>query len=946
MKANCCGTMVSYDDAIGSARSAVSASTQKVGKPGEVSLDSTIPVVGDELTATLTDTDGSLADQVWQWESSPGVGLPAWEPLSGAAAGYTPITADAGELLRVVVTYTDGSGSERMTGSAPTGRVDQLGIVTVSPQTPVVGKAVKATLSDPDGSTSGEMWRWETSAHGAEPELVWATIAGALSNSYTPVAANDSGMLLRVVVTYDDGTGTGKTATSTATERVDREGVVAMTPSSPVAGQAMTATLTDADGMVSNQVWKWERSPRMGTPDWEEITGATTSAYTPGAEDDGGEILRVTVGYDDAYGTGRGAVSPSTLAVDRLGVITLTTSMPVVGEALTATLTDGDGGVLNPVWKWENSPDEDPPEWVAISGAESATYTPSASLAGKLLRAVVAYDDATGRGRTASSDGTAALDQRGTISLSSDAPVVGDKITATLEDLDGGVTNKVWQWESLPDEDERTWSVITSAGSDTYTAMVADAGLALRAMVSYDDAVGMGREAVSAVTAAVDQSGSVTLSPQQPVVGEAVTATLTDADGDVTSQAWQWERSPGTGEPEWSVISGPQSSTYTPVVPDDAGKVLRVVVTYTDGTGSGRGATSAPTERADQRGVVTLSTIVPDVGIAVTATLADADGNVTGAVWQWQRSAGTGTPSWSDISDADEASYTPVAADEGKLLRTMVSYDDAIGSARSAVSASTQKVGKPGEVSLDSIIPVVGVALMATVTDTDGSLADHVWQWESSPAQPDPVWSSIADANSASYIPVARDAGGLLGATVVYTDGSGRGRMAGSAPTGRVDQLGIVTVSPQTPVVGKAVKATLSDPDGMEANQRWRWGRSPYGAESELVWTVIAGAQNSSYTPVASDDSGKLLRVTVSYDDGTGTGRTATSSATERVDRGGTLLMSPSPPVAGQAVTATLTDADGMVSNQVWEVGTLAEDGYAGLGGDHWGDDQRLYADC
>ena len=474
---------------------------------------------------------------------------------------------------------------------------------------------MKATLSDPDGSTSGEMWRWERSAHGAEPELVWATIAGALSNSYTPVAANDSGMLLRVVVIYDDGTGTGKTATSTATERVDREGVVAMTPSPPVAGQAVTATLTDADGMVSNQVWKWERSPRMGTPDWEEITGATTSAYTPSAEDDGGKILRVTVGYDDAFGTGRGAVSPSTLAVDRLGVITLTASMPVVGEALTATLTDGDGGVLNAGWKWENSPDQDPPEWVAISGAENATYTPSASLAGELLRAVVTYDDATGMGREAVSDATAPLDQRGTISLSSDSPVVGDKITATLEDLDGGVTNKVWQWESSLDEGERTWSVIAGAQSDAYTAVVTDAGQVLRAMVRYDDAVGTGREAVSAATAAVNQKGAVTLSPQQPVVGEAVTATLTDADGDITGQAWQWERSPGTGEPEWSAISGPESSSYTPTAPEDAGKLLRVGVTYTDGTGSGRGATSAPTERVDQRGAVTLSTSVPDVGI-------------------------------------------------------------------------------------------------------------------------------------------------------------------------------------------------------------------------------------------------------------------------------------------------------------------------------------------
>ena len=915
-------TMVSYDDAIGSARSAVSAATQKVGKPGEVSLNSTAPVVGDELTATLTDTDGSLADHVWQWESSPGVGLPSWESLSGtAAASYTPVSGDAGKRLRVVVTYTDGSGPERMAGSASTLRVDQVGKVTISPQTPVVGKAVKATLSDPDGMEANQVWRWARSPYGTESELVWTAIAGAQTSSYTPMAAEDSGKLLRVMVTYDDGTGTGRTASSSATERVDREGVVAMTPSPPVAGQVVTATLTDADGMVSNQVWKWERSQRSGTPDWGAITGATSATYTPTAADDGGKILRVTVVYDDAFGTGRGAVSPSTLPVDRLGVVNLSTTMPVVGELVTANLTDADGGILNAVWQWESWPDQDPPMWMTISGAESATYTPSASLAGKLLRAVVTYDDATGRGRTASSDATQPLNQRGTITLSSEEPVVGDEIRATLSDADGGVANEVWQWEGSPDEEERTWSVIAGAQSDAYTVVVTDAAQVLRAMVRYDDAVGTGREAVSVATAAVDQKGAVTLSPQQPVVGEAVTAMLTDADGDITSQAWQWERSPGTGEPEWSAISGAPSTSYTPIAPEDAGKLLRVVVTYTDGTGSGRSATSAPTERVDQRGAVTLSTSVPDVGIEVTATLADPDGGVRGVVWQWQTAAGTGTPSWGDISDADAAAYTPVAADEGKLLRTMVSYDDGIGGARSAVSASTQKVGKPGEVSLDAAIPVVGDELTATLTDPDGSLADHVWQWENSPAQPDPVWSSIADANSASYTPVAGDAGKRLWVVVTYTDGSGAGRMAGSAPTGRVDQVGTVTISTQTPVVGKAVKATLSDPDGIETNQVWRWARSPYGTESELVWMAIAGAQTSSYTPVASDDAGMLLRVVVTYDDGTGTGRTATSSATERVDREGVVAMSPSPPVAGQAVTATLTDADGIVSNQVWKWG-------------------------
>ena len=604
---------------------------------------------------------------------------------------------------------------------------------------------------------------------------------------------------------------------------------------------------------------------------------------------------------------------------DQPGEVSLSSTTSEVGVALTATLTDPDGGVLNKVWQWENSPDQDPLTWTAISGATSDSYTPTTTDVGKLLQASVTYDDATGTGRTAVSAPTAAADRVGTVSLSTDQPVVGEVSTATLTDADGSITNQVWVWESSPDEDPLDWSVISGADSATYTPVTLDAGRLLRGGVTYDDGVGTVRSVVSAATAAVDQRGAVTLSPTTPVVGEAVTAVLVDADGGVTNEVWEWERSPGTGDPAWAVISGATSSSYTPTASDDAGKRLRVTVGYTDGTGSGRSAISVATVRVDRRGVVTLSTNVPDVGIELAATLADVDGGVTGEVWQWQRSAGTGTPSWSDISDADEASYTPVMADEGMVLRAKVSYDDAIGRARSAISASTDKVGKSGEVSLGSTAPVVSAALVATLTDADGSIADAVWQWESSPAQPDPVWSPIAGANSASYIPLASDAGKRLRLVVTYTDGSGAGRMAGSAPTGRVDQVGIVTVSPQTPVVRKAVKATLSDPDGMEANQVWRWERSPYGTESELMWTAIAGAQTDSYTPVASEDSGKVLRVVVTYDDGTGTGRTVTSSATERVDRVGTLSVDPSPPVAGQAVTATLTDADGMVSNQEWK---------------------------
>ena len=61
-----------------------------------------------------------------------------------------------------------------------------------------------------------------------------------------------------------------------------------------------------------------------------------------------------------------------------------------------------------------------------------------------------------------------------------------------------------------------------------------------------------------------DQMGEVTLSTQEPVAGEAITATLTDADGGVTGHDWQWEKS--TNKSSWMDATGTGATTrsYTP----------------------------------------------------------------------------------------------------------------------------------------------------------------------------------------------------------------------------------------------------------------------------------------------------------------------------------------------------------------------------------------------
>ena len=92
----------------------------------------------------------------------------------------------------------------------------------------------------------------------------------------------------------------------------------------------------------------------------------------------------------------------------------------------------------------------------------------------------------------------------------------------------------------------------------------------------------------------------------------------------------------------------------------------------------------------DEEGTVTLSTMEPQVGVELTATLDDPDGTVSGATWQWAWSSDGST--WADITEATDTAYTPVAADEGNYLRATASYTDGEGSGKSAQGISDNLV--------------------------------------------------------------------------------------------------------------------------------------------------------------------------------------------------------------------------------------------------------------
>ena len=86
------------------------------------------------------------------------------------------------------------------------------------------------------------------------------------------------------------------------------------------------------------------------------------------------------------------------------------------------------------------------------------------------------------------------------------------------------------------------------------------------------------------------------------------------------------------------------------------------------------------------------------------------------------------------------------------------------------------------------------------------------------------------------------------------------------------DDDGSITLSSDPPSAGTTVTATLEDQDGVKAGVAvtWLWEISI----DQTNWNTITDATTDSYTP-GTDDIGDYLRVTATYEDELGAGKTA-----------------------------------------------------------------------
>ena len=199
---------------------------------------------------------------------------------------------------------------------------------------------------------------------------------------------------------------------------------------------------------------------------------------------------------------------------------------------------------------------------------------------------------------------------------------VGETLTADATGIsDGdGLDNATFAYQWLADDAE-----INGATASTYTLADAEAGKAIKVKVTFTDEADNDEELTSAATGAVAPAPPPPNTPATGLptitgtaqVGETLTADATGiADGDGLNNAtfaYQWLA-------DDAEINGATASTYT-LADADAGKAIKVKVTFTDDAGNDEELTSAAT------GAVAAAIVNPPLTASVHDVPSSHDGN-------------------------------------------------------------------------------------------------------------------------------------------------------------------------------------------------------------------------------------------------------------------------------------------------------------------------------
>ena len=305
--------------------------------------------VGESLTAStsdIADADGlANASFTYQW-------LADDLDISGATgSSYTVVTADAGKVIKVTVSFTDDAGNEESVTSAATAVVTQPPLTASTHDVPESHDGATAFTfelrfsEEPGGGFSATTLRDRalTVSGGTITNVRQLETGKKLKWEITLQPSGNEEVTVILLPTIDcadqgaictgDGRGlsVGQAILVLGPQNSAASGAPTINGTAQV-GEILTAStsgISDADGLANTSfTYQW-------LADDADINGATGSSYTVAATDEG-KVIKVTVSFTDDAGNAETLTSAATTAVAHPPLTATTRDAPESHDGSTA----------------------------------------------------------------------------------------------------------------------------------------------------------------------------------------------------------------------------------------------------------------------------------------------------------------------------------------------------------------------------------------------------------------------------------------------------------------------------------------------------------------------------------------------------------------------------------------------------------------------------------
>jgi hypothetical protein len=529
--------------------------------------------------------------------------------------------------------------------------------------TPTQNQVLSAAVTDVDGLTGVTInYQWQQSSDGT----TWNNITGATSSTLTLGQAQVNNKV-RVNATYTDALGSSESlsaATSVVVANVNDLGVVAIAGTT-VSGQALTANLSDLDGLNGvTPTYQWQQSSD-GT-NWSNVNGANSSSLTLDSTYVG-KLLRINATYTDALGGSENIFSNPTTTISAFSPSQslFTTQTPV-----TLNATDGSGSAGDYELGMEfQSAKAGTISSIRYYKAASETGTHIGKIwssTGQLL-ASVTFTNETGSGwqqQALATPLTIAANTKYVVSVNANQYYVatsnGLATTLTNGDISAVADGSNGVFNTTPSAfPTQSWNNSNYFRDIVFTALAPNP---------------------NNILGTVTINGTVT-------EDQTLTAAIVDPDGVGTLVNYQWQQSTDNGV-NWLNIAGATAQTLT-LGDNQVAQSIRVKANYIDLLGTSETVFSTATNPVVNVNDVGLSILRGSSTItgSLLATVLDDDG-LTGSTinYKWQQLLGS---VWSDITGATQKTLNLGSSFLGLQVRSAVSYTDAHNTFETIFSSGT-----------------------------------------------------------------------------------------------------------------------------------------------------------------------------------------------------------------------------------------------------------------